>query len=195
MKKEIKEGWFKDHKANYIKINDDLKILEWKKPDTLHMNVRYVMDKHNLYVTGDLYSAMFSLTEQANLESLGQYDLYYFSRKLTMMEQSKSDFDSQSAIKELKENFKDWWEIDLDTDVDEEYYEHKEVLEMLVDGAEESISVEDWTDFIKLNYDEIDKIDPDCGEWIFDIGLKTSAYLQAYLIGLQMAYEQIFEDK
>lgn len=189
--KEIRNSWFKDHKANYMKINDDLKILEWKNPNTLHMNVRYVMDKHNVYITGDLYSAMLCLTQQANLESLGKYNLYYFSQKVVMMEQGKTDFNSEKAIGELKENFKEWWDIELDSEVDEEYYKHKEVLEMLVDGADESNNADCWIDFIKLNYNEIDGVDPDCHEWIFDIGMETSRYLYAYLEGLKMAYEQL----
>lgn len=195
MEKEIREVWFKDHKANYMKINDDLKILEWKKPDSMHMNVRYVMDRNNVYITGDLYSAMICLTQQANLESLGKYNLYYFGKKLTTIEQDKCDFDSDKAIKELKENFKEWYDIDMDSDVDEDKFKHKELLEMLIDGAEDCYSEGSWCDFVKINYDEIGDIEPDCQEWIFNIGMTTSSYLQAYLIGLQMAYEQVFGEK
>ena len=197
MEKEIREVWFKDHKANYININDDLKILEWKKPDSLHMNIRYVMDKNNLYITGDLYSAMLCLTQQANLESLGKYSLYYFSQKIRTMERSESDFNNKKAIREIKDKFKDWYDIDLDSDseIDKEYFEHAEVLKMLLNGAEECRDEEDWCNFVKLNYDEIDNVDPDCWEWIFDVGMEVSSYIRAYLIGLQMAYEQVFEEK
>lgn len=100
MYKEIRDNWFKDRKANYIKINDDLKILEWEKPGSIYMSVRYVMDYNNLYITGDLYSEILCLTEPANLEDLVKYDLYYFSKKIRVMEKSKSEFNQEKAVKD-----------------------------------------------------------------------------------------------
>ena len=192
MEKNIREKWFKKHKANYVEVNDDLKILEWKRPETSYMSIRYVMDKNNVYITGDLGSAVLCLTSKASLERLSDYSLYYFSKKIVAMEQDKFDFDSEKAIEELKELFKDWWSIDMDSEVDEEYKKYKEVLGMLISGADECSRPNHWVDFVNLNYTDIESVDPDCHEWVYDVGMETSIYVKAYLIGIKMAYEQIF---
>jgi hypothetical protein len=184
--KEIKELWFKDHVATYTRYSDDLKVLEWKKPDSIEFGVRYVMDRHNLYITGDLYSAMFSLSQQANLESLGKYDMYYFCSKLTTMVQEKAKFNGTLAVQELEEKREEL--------IEDGGYEEKEVnsfIDELIGMVNNCSSERDWIN--ELNYTYSGNYDDFCMlEWVYDIGLETSPYLLAYVTGLQMAYQQLF---
>ena len=221
MKKEIREKWFKYHVANYTVINDELKILEWKKPNTLSGNIRYVFDKHNLYITGDYYSAMYSLNEIANLESLAKYDLYYFNSKCIMTQQPATEFSSKVAELDLKNQFKDVFDVLLECECeftdeeceeyeinddnrhefcecsfrynDSETVEKRELLKELISGAKSCSSSEGWTEFVRGIDERLIVIDCEYYNWVFDIGIKPTPYTQAYLIGLKMAYEQLSE--
>lgn len=194
MEQIIREEWFKDHKATYTKINDELKILEWEKPNSLHMNVRYVMDKNNLYITGDLYSAMFCLTEMASLECLHDYNLYYFMNKLVFAQKGEHSFNSSKAIKEIKEQFDLYYDINLDElDEDNDDCEKVDLLESLLSNAASITEPSEWIDYLKENYYNLDDICDSYSEWLFDVGMETSVYVKAYLIGIKMAYEQLFK--
>lgn len=58
---QIRDGWFKNHKA-YLSEFGDIKVLEWREPDTIMMYVRYVFDGSCMYVSGDLGEAVFRFT-------------------------------------------------------------------------------------------------------------------------------------
>lgn len=184
--KEIKELWFKDHVATYTKINDDLRILDWKRPNSIEFSVRYVMDGHYLYITGDLYSAIFCFSDYATLEKLGRYNMYYFCSKLSTMQKKGHDFNTDLAIKQLVEKKNEFKE-----EYDYTESELKPVFDELIMLANDSSSSDDWANNVNFNYTG-DIFDYDMHEWVYDIGEETSIYLIAYLTGLQMAYEQIF---
>ena len=181
--KRIRNSWFKNHKAKYEIISDSLRILEWKKPDSLTMGVRYVMDGRNLYITGDLYSAIFTFTSEAKLSTLSGYNLSYFKEKLITSEMPDEVFNRQLAKEELEEWFND------NADMEDE--DTKELFEILTDRMGECSIAEDWMNIVNDNYEEISNLDRFYADWIYHIGLETSVYIKAYLIGLQMAYEQI----
>lgn len=191
MEKKIREVWFKDHKANYIKINDDLKILEWKKTDSLYMNVRYVMDCNKLYITGDLYSAIFTLTEISSLEIFKDYNSYYFNSKLTTMEQDTTEFNYLKAKDELKEYLEEFGleGKELETKLNDS------VFSRLLNSAKYINRQKSWNELLHEYSDELSE-EYDCWwDWVPNLGIEPSSYLTAYLIGLKMAYEQIFGEK
>lgn len=204
IREEIRDIWFKDHIAKYTIINENLKILEWSRPNSSEMSIRYVLDNEYVYITGDLYSAIFRLTEPADLERLGVYSEYYFFYKLKTMEKDKFKFNSNLAVKELKEKFKyicddiDLVEDEEDEDETEEqildyqYQEYKEIFRSLIKEAKSTTSQVEWISYICRNSKELEEADIDYYEWAYDIGEEPSEYLIAYLIGLKMAYEQLF---
>lgn len=180
---EIRHLWFKNHKATYDIVSDTLRILEWKNPNSSHMNIRYVMDGKNMYITGDLYSAVFVFTGQATLNNLSDYNLHYFKEKLRTSEQPENIFNPTLAKTELEEWFRDLYDLeDEDT---------RELLEILITRTDECSTIEEWIQIVRDNEDCLSELDVDYWEWIYDIGLETSHYIKAYLIGLKMAYDQI----
>ena len=180
---EIRNSWFKHHKAKYEIVSPSLRILEWKNPDSLHMNIRYVMDGKNMYVTGDLYSAVFRFTGEATLANLNGYSLHYFKEKLVTSQQPENIFNRTLAKRELEEWFRDHYDLeDEDT---------RELLEILITRTDECSSVEDWVQIVRDNEDCLGELDRDYWEWIYDMGSETSHYIKAYLIGIKMSFEQI----
>ena len=114
IEQKIKESWFTDHVADYKKINDRISILDWGNPGTVVYRVRYVFDGNRLYISGDLGEAVFRLTWKGNPKSFKDINIHYFHEKLSAYGAPKYDFDSELAIKELKETIEDYKNDGLD---------------------------------------------------------------------------------
>ncbi|KEI02889.1 hypothetical protein G8T76_10695 [Clostridium botulinum C/D] len=191
LKQEIKEKWFKDHKAKLIDCGN-IKILEWKKPGTIYCYTRYVFDGNKIYITGDLGEAIFNLTWNADIHSFNDINTSYFHEKLAAFSDSKYDFDSDEAVKSLKE----WKEELLQDRVFENEYEKIEFMDnisALILAADSCSSEDEWAyEYVNGEYNDfISHEDCDYWEWIYDIGRVIPSRIYGYLIGLQMASEQL----
>ncbi|MFW6030179.1 MAG: hypothetical protein ACOCRO_07995 [Halanaerobiales bacterium] len=183
----IKESWFKDHVAEYQKLNDEVSILDWGKPRTNFYRVRYVFDRYMLFISGDIGEAAFRLTWNGTPESFKDVNLGYFFSKIAAYEGGKWDFDSDAAINELHE----WQERYL-----EEYEygdEAADIFEDLFRLITECNSVEYWKQGLLSEglYERLSEYDCDCYEWLFSIGQAVPIRIKGYLIGLKMANEQL----
>lgn len=173
---------FKDHVAKLTKVSDSISTLDWRKPGTCFYSVRYVMDGRNLYVTGDLGSAVFNLTWTATLESFRDVNVEYFHEKLAAVEGENMEFDDDTAKDTLQDFFDEY-------DEDNNYEELLETLKKAVDGCQ---SNRDWADIVNGElHDDIADFDTDYWEWIYEVGEVVPSRVRAYLIGLKMAAEQL----
>ena len=96
--KELKEYWFKDHKATLTK-HGDLEVLDWRKPGTSNYAVRYIFDGYRMYVSGDIGEAVFNLTWKADINSFNGLHIGYFVEKMAAGE--KTTWDSEAAEEAL----------------------------------------------------------------------------------------------
>jgi hypothetical protein len=182
VEKEIREYWFKDHKAE-LKDFGKIQILDWKKPGTGIYRVRYVFDGYMLYISGDIGDAVFCLTWEATVHSFANTHIDYFIGKLSAYSDNRWDFDNKKAIKRLREWLKDMKECGIK-------YNH-DTMKELFESTRECSSCSEWRNIVTLNLDFISELDPEFYEWIFNIGNEYPARLQGYLIGLKMASEQL----
>lgn len=189
---EIRNDWFKDHKATYQKLNENTSVLTWKKNGTNMYYVRYIFDNSRLFITGDISDAIFCLTEKADLKTIAtEYNNHYLFSKLRA-DREAHDFNSNKAVDTFKHNFsEDYLSIEDYEEEDKEKYS-----ELLSDFI--SVLKDDCTTSGNLShhlsaeyYDRISEFDCDCGEWIFDIGNELSWQALGWVVGLQMAYEQL----
>lgn len=192
IEKEIKENWFGEHVANYKKINDEISILDWKKPDTICFGVRYVFDGRHLYISGDLGEAVFTLTWNGNPKSFSDINPHYFHEKLTAYRgNDEYDFDSNEASSRLEE------EINILNDeylLNEIEKGHIEVLEEMKELADDCSSNKEWENKIAYEtclFDRLSNYDSGCWEWIFRVGEVIPSRIKSYLIGLKMAAKQL----
>jgi hypothetical protein len=184
LEQRIREVWFKDHIATLTEYGD-LKVLDWKEPGTIIYYIRYVFDGSRMYITGDLGEAVFCLTWKADIHSFNGLSLGYFHEKLSAYHEDKYDFDSDKAVKRLRE-----WLNDLkDNEVEYDHDEMKELFEEARGCGEEW----EWIEVIHNHDDFISKLEPDYWEWFYNIGREYPARFISYLIGLQMASEQLSE--
>lgn len=215
IEKELREKWFKNHKASLEKLSEDVSILRWREPGTSAYSVRYIFDYNKIYITGDLGDAIFKIYDKVDLEKVASFDIYYFHKKLTAIDEEKWSFNSEKAIARLKEEIKEVNEnkaeyLGLDEDgtgiIDElsdeqqskvdEYDEYIEMFNSMISEAEECNFRSHWVQSIYQNYlDDLSDYDNDFYEWIFDIGNEYPREIQAFLIGLKMAAKQLKESE
>lgn len=193
--KELKEDWFKDHKAT-VKKYDEITVLDWRKPGTNNYAVRYVLDGYRMYISGDIGEAVFNLTWKATIESFNDLNIGYFVSKMAAGE--KTTYESEVAEKALIE----WKNERLEEpeaffNSEAEQAEFEILVDRLIDAANECNSTEQWAwQFVNGEYEEdISKFDCDYWEWMYNIGNAVPYHAYGFLIGLQMAAKQLKESE
>jgi len=182
IEKSIREHWFKDHQAQLTK-HGDLQVLNWREPGTFMYAVRYVFDGSRIYISGDLGEAVFCLTWVAHIHSFDDIHIGYFAEKLEAYAEERWDFSNENAVKRLRE-----WLNDL-----KEYgreYDHDDMKE-LFEAARNSSSESEWAYHINNLSGFVSELDCDYWEWMYKAGREYPGRLRSYLIGLQMASEQL----
>lgn len=186
-KQYIKTNWFKDHKAVLEQLSEDTTVLTWKKDGTNTYYVRYILDRNTLFITGDIGDAVFCLTEQANLKNIAaEYNLHYLFGKLRANSDAY-DFNNELAIQNFISHFNT---KDIDVENEDEF---NELIDDVIHTInEECISTNHWSHCLSSGlYDRLSKYDYDLSEWISDIGSELSWQALGWVVGLQMAYDQL----
>jgi hypothetical protein len=184
IEKEIRERWFKDHKAKLMDLGE-IQILDWQKPGTGIYRVRYVFDGCMMYISGDVGEAVFWLTWKASIHSFDNIHIHYFDEKLRAFSDDRRDYNGETAKKRLEE-----WRQELSKN--RRKYD-LEKMKTLIEIASGCGSTREWAEVvnsIEFN-DFIVRLDNDYWEWMYKIGDEIPPRLQSYLIGLKMASEQI----
>ena len=178
---------FSHHKAVFRQL-DGISTLDWRKEDgSSDYYVRYVFDEERccLYLSGDLGSAVVRLTERATLQALSGYInmVDYFVEKIECST-DKYYYDEEIAQEELEE-------ILFPEDVtisDEEKEERQDCLEELMEqftGFDGFRTVSDDSHCL------LSEICPDYGELLCKAGRYMATRIILWLVGLQMAWEQV----
>lgn len=184
MEKEIREHWFKDHKATLIN-QGNLQVLDWSKPNTCVYGARYIFDGCRMYITGDIGEAVFVLTWKATLKSFNDLSLSYFTEKMRAYNGERRDFNSNYAVSRLREWLKQMKDDGMKWDNEE--------MRELFNSARHCSSINEWVGIVKDVEDFIEELDADYWEWMYSAGDQIPMRVQAYLIGLKMAWEQLKE--
>lgn len=185
VKEEIRSHWFKDHVAE-IKGEEGLQVISWGEPGTNMYRTKYVLSGNNVFVSGDVGEAVYSLTCAATLENIKDFNLSYFTNKLSAFCEERWDFDEKIAKKELKEY---WYEYDLNLIDDSE-----EIYEGIYSAIEESNSMESYRAWLMPVYQNT-SVESDVMESVWDFGKKMPHRLIGYWVGLQMVIEQLNQAK
>lgn len=180
-KKEIRTQWFENHVAEIIG-EEGLQVIYWKQPGTSMYFAKFVLSGNNVFVSGDIGEAVYSLTCKATLENLKGFNLGYFTGKLSAFCEDRWDFDEKLAKKELLAH---WKEYEL---FDEE--DGREIYDSVVSAIEESSSVDAFHAWLMPIYQN-SSITSDMIECIWDIGKRMPFRLIGYWVALQMIAEQL----
>lgn len=218
---QIKE-WFKNHKATVVNLSDDVQILTWAEPGTIFYKIDYLFYKNMIYITGDLRDAVFNTTWYPKWDTNWlKTELSYFAEKISATDYGKYEWDSEVAIEIIKEHYTDFFD-ELSEEELNEMFEEIETLQsgyyarvknyndlvhisysykvskepllqycLVLKSLLHSSSKEEFVYNLQNdpNFDDYN----DFWEWGYDCGQTLNGDIQAYLIGLQMAYAQLKE--
>lgn len=189
----IRNEWFCHHQATIetAPLRDgrsSITVLDWSRPDSCMYAVRYVFSGSTLFVTGDLGSAVFKLTELASLSSLAHYNISYFHEKLACCDSGDMgiDFDSETACASIKNTLSTLLEGEEESDAALE-----DLIKRLCLAAEGCQTKIGWSHELVRFTDELSTLDSDWYEWLPCCGDTYSCRLVAYLTGLKMANAQL----
>ena len=184
----IRDYWFKDHVATVVE-HDGVTILDWRKPGTSMYAVKYVMVGNKLFISGDIGDAVYDLTWSATMESFNDVNLSYFTGKLSCSSRDRWNFNSEKACKELDE-----WLDERIHDLEDDRKGIQVVLDIHRDlqrAIREYDSESVYKHEVWRCYQEYDDTDAEEFEVISDFGRHLPNEFIAYLLGIQMANEQL----
>lgn len=178
---------FAHHKATFNQF-DGISTLDWRnKNGSSNYYVRYVFDEDRgcLYISVDLGSAVVQLTERATLQTLSQYIhmVDYFTKKFECST-DKYTYDENAA----KSKFCEFLFPEGEEFTDEETEERQDCLKMLM----ENFSEREGVSYIPYDAGKLlSEISPNYWEWLYDAGRCIDNRVICWLVGLNMAYQQI----
>lgn len=186
------KGAFKNHRATYKLYGDDVAALDFRNKDgSIAYYIRYVFDGYNLYISGDLGTAVITLTEKATLSALANYINMpdYFTEKI----RCSSDlyvYDYKKAHRVLEEKL-------LENICDEDYDDpedaeclREERGDLISDLLGTLDSYNGWSVSSDM-IDRVSEIDPDYFEWLYSAGREYSPRIACWLMGLYLAFHQL----
>lgn len=180
---------FKNHIATLTQ-HGDLQVLTWRKKGTSIYSIRFVFDGSCMYISGDMGDAVFSWQSVTELHSFKKMDLGYFAEKISTMSMGKYIFDEKVAM----EKFENWLEYNLAPDDIDEAQEQS--LQEFKNEIESIYSLEEWRMYVHDASELFEEFMCDWSEHkytLYDFGKELHPNIQAYLVGLQMAAEQLSE--
>lgn len=184
---------FRDHKAELTQ-RDTLSALDWRRPDTWHYAVRFVFDssRYNaVYITGDFGNAVILPTCRTSLREMAicftsrtdklNVNAEYFMEK-TVMSGDRYEWTIANWIEDFKKHCEDYGLIPPEGFIDD------------VEGVWSS-PVEFYDDkpprISEKARQDLEKMDPDYREWVYNCGKRVHARVIAWLVALRLAYEQM----
>jgi hypothetical protein len=169
---------FKDHVATF-KDYGDIKILDFKRPESQHYHIRFTFDEScgYMHIDGDLGFLTAVRSSGMTYKSFTAYvnSPSYFEEKVVCHNRPFYEYDEDLARKELKE-----W-------IGEQEYPEKieEAIDEIMEGFD------DETGISQDGWDKMTDIDPDAWEIIRDIGKKRTGIVELYLLAFSLAKAQI----
>lgn len=192
--KEIRDRWFEKHEVKSITGEEGFQQIIWGEKGTSMYQVKYVLSGNNVFISGDLGEAVYSLTCAATLENINGFNLSYFTGKLTAHSRDRWNFDEKLAKKEIREHFTDWCDVDSVSDLEDE--DSKLCRELLEATGEWSLQ-NHFESAVYSIYQQtsVDWFDSETASCIAGCGKRLPLSFIAYWLGLQMVIEQLEKAK
>jgi hypothetical protein len=183
--KDIREGWFQNHEAEYygnVELGPygNVELLIWGKPGTIHGYVEYVTRGNKLIVTGDYGSAVYCWSQNVTLKWVAGCNYDYIHGKCDASAGGRSsdwhDWDPAKVETTIREA------IEEDDDLS---MEHPAVVAAMEHVSEQPC----WYEF--LGSEEAQSV-LGCDAWEYgDAGEVLPIFLLAHVEGLKMAMKQL----
>ena len=180
---------FKDHVAT-LKDYGEIKILDFKKPESQCYHIRFTFDEScgYMHIDGDLGFLTAVRRSGMTYKSFMAYvnSPTYFEEKVVCHSRPFYEFDYDDARKEIKEYLKEQGydpETTFDFEDKEELFDEKIDIIMTDFDDERGLSPEGWN--------ELCEIVSDAWEVAGDFGKKRTGIVELYLLAFSLAKAQI----
>jgi hypothetical protein len=154
---------FENFEPHVIESNDTVQIIEWSnKNGSFEYRIRFIFDINtgNMFVSGDLGSAVFQFTEKARLEEISRYsDFNYFQEKMQCTTDI-TEYDSEYARLQLEEN------LGLENDINEP--DIQTLIHEIMQEVDQYDGHPVYSDYV---IDKLKDCDEDYWEWLYGIGI------------------------
>lgn len=186
---------FKNHIAT-ITDYGNIKILDFKEPDTSHYRIRFLFeeDYYRLHISGDLGELIATNYNNMTYEKFSDFvnNTGYFEEKIDCHSRKIYVYDEEDAKRDIKklleeydciENILHHNRYDWETDEDKWNEFFGDVFEDF--SQDNGIS--------SKGYDTISKYIDDAWEFVGNIGRRETGILELYMLGFKLAQEQLKE--
>lgn len=189
---EKQKEHFKNHVATFTDYGN-IKILDFKNPESIEYRIRFLFeeDYYRLHISGDLGELIACNYKNMCYEKFDDFqrDSSYFEGKIICHNRAIYCYDKDKAKSDLIKawNFFNVKVAELYSEDEDEARE--ELIERLLD---------DFTDrdgFGSKACDILYDIDPECFDYIDDIGKEETGILELYMLAFELAQEQLKEQK
>lgn len=182
LEREMREMWFKDHRAVHTGSEGNMELLTWCKPGNSNYRIDYIMHNRYLIVTGDLGCAMYWWSGENDLRWVSQCSLGYFASKCEASENGR-------GYKEFNaEHLRSQIEHELTSREENNDQDTTRIKFMDIRGFDYIYDMYEWIGWIQANGEEVFG----CDYWEIGLdGMRLNPRCESHLIGLKMAFEQI----
>lgn len=100
---------FVNHKASKTEYKQEsgdgvITVINLRRPDSSRYAIRYILAGNSVYISGDCGTAVFQLTEKAELTELAKYNLSYFASKLVTSDMGDTSFLCSAFAEDIRED-------------------------------------------------------------------------------------------
>ncbi len=218
------EKCFANHVAIMKYFDKDMQVLKWKQLGTMFHEIDYVFYRNMIFITGDFRDAVFNFTWSPRWNTDWEtICLDYFAENMTAHKNGKYIWNSNYAIKNLKEHYNEYftelsesqfaemtdyliekikyYPFTFDADDDEienipyiNVVENRNILLQYHTVLYHALYAGSDSEFVyNLQNDSHFNDFNDFLECGYKCGYKLNSDIEYYLIGLQMARKQIME--
>lgn len=179
---------FENHIATFQDL-DSIKILDFKNPNSNDYRIRFLFeeDYYRLHISGDLGHLVATNYNNMCFDEFRDFvhNTGYFESKINCCDRPIYEYDYNKAMADLKEALPDpdfFFDAGL-------YDSGEERRDELIDDIIEDLNPR--TGLGSTAYNLISEFDPDCFEWISDIGKVETNILEIYMLAFELAVKQI----
>ncbi|MBS8266585.1 hypothetical protein DYI25_19360 [Mesobacillus boroniphilus] len=185
----VKENWFSGHVATVIQ-HGPVKILEWKNPLQEVHSFKYVFLNGDLFISAEYCHAVFHFPWNVKIEELAKMNInecmFYYKCSYSKM----WNFNPELAMEQLL-----GWKNRMKKEITEEhFYIYKEFYLQIEELIWQSEDVEDYEERLKNNFSKPHPFGKEYSSLIH-LGKEYSIVFIAYLLGLQLANEQLRRER
>lgn len=180
---QIRNEWFGEHVVN-LREEPGLTLIRWGKPGESFYRMKLILCGNNVFISGDVGDAVYTLTCEATLKNMRGFDLSYFTKKLTAYSEDRWDFDPALAKKQVRDYFNE--------NAGYPKSESQKKLEReLVSIVDDSSSIAHYHQHLFSLHESSDfAIEPDTLDDVHHFGRTIPHRLIGYWVALQMIAEQ-----